>query len=251
MPSAKELLAAAVLATGGLGVVQDRGPESMPPTLTVTGDAEVSSKPDRAVVELGATAQAPQASAAQRQVNEAMQRAVAAIVETGVARQSIRTTGISLQPVYSQPQRDQQQVEEYVPRIVAYRASNTVRILVDEPSAIGGVIDAGIAAGANQLESIAFELRDDTPQRLDALRAATRTARQKAEALAEAAGVQLLSVQAVREGGGQIVSPMQTRARAMSFEAGTPVEPGEVRVSASVSLEYRIAPVGSGGGGQR
>lgn len=238
-----------LLAAGSRAPAQDPAGELPPPTLTVTGDAEVSARPDLAVVELGATAQAQQATAAQGQVNETMQRAISALTDAGVPRPNIRTSGISLQPVYSQPPRGQQGAEDQTPRIVAYRASNTVRVQVDDVSAVGDVIDAGVGVGANQLAGLSFELRDETPQRLQALREAVATAQRKAEALAEAAGVRLTSVQAIEEGGVQIASPMDRRARAMSFEAGAPVEPGQVRVDASVTLEYRIAPREGGGGG--
>src|SRR5690606_33069280 len=113
------------------------------PFLRVAGEAQAAAEPDRAVVTLGATAQAQEARAAQEQVNGAMQRVVAAIEEAGVPEGRIQTAGLALHPVYSQPPRGPQS-EDTEPRIVGFRASNTVRVQVEEPRAIAGVIDAGL-----------------------------------------------------------------------------------------------------------
>lgn len=236
------ILTTSMLAAGWLVPLQEEDPPEMRPSLTVSGDAEVAAEPDLAVVRLGATAQAPAAATAQQQVNEVMQRAISAIREAGVPEKQIQTTGLSLQPVYSHPRRGSPDEEPQEPKIIAYRASNTVRVEVDDIASVGPVIDAGIGAGANELQGIFFELKDDTPQRAQALRQAVKSARHKADALAEAAGVRLLAIQHIQEGGVQIVSPMSHRAEAMAFEASTPIQPGQVQVSASVTLTYRIAP---------
>ena len=54
---------------------------------------------------------------------------------------------------------------------------------------VGSVLDAGLGAGANQLEGVSFALQDRTQPYLDALATATQEARRKAEAIAAAAGM--------------------------------------------------------------
>lgn len=213
-----------------------------PPVLVVTGDGEVSARPDRAVVSLGVTAQAEQAQAAQEQVNATMQKILDAIHQQGVAREMIQTAGLSLHPVYSQPPYDPrtgQQREE--PRITGYRASNTVRVILDDLTKIGPVIDAGTTAGANQIQGVSFELKDDTQARSEALVQASERAREKATVLARAMGVSLDSIQEVAEGGVNVIPPQPyAGVRMAAMEASTPVEPGQMRVHASVTLTYRI-----------
>jgi uncharacterized protein YggE len=222
-----------------------------PPTLTAWGMAEVAAEPDRAFVSLGAAAQASEAAAAQREVSEALTRAIAAVRGAGIPEEALRTAGISLHPVYSDvpaarpPEGEDDAPRE--PRIVGYRASNTLRIRVDDVAQVGAVIDAGIGAGANQLEDLSFELQDDTPQRAEALRAAVANARQKAEALAEAAAVRLGRVQKIEAGGVETFAPVQHRALA-SFEAATPIQPGQVRVRATVTMTWRIEEEAGTGG---
>lgn len=239
------LLAAAVfLFPVATARAQDRAaPERAdPPTLTVTGRAEVSADPDLAVVRLGATAQAEQAAAAQRQVNEIVQRALAAIRQQGVGEKQVTTVGLSLSPVYSDPGLVQPGQGRQEPRVVGYRASNVIRVELTDVNAVGPVIDAGVKAGANEIQGVSFELRDDRKPRAEALRRAAASARAKAEALAEAAGVRLDSVYEVVEGGANVIGPPvpHYRTMALAAEVASPVEPGQVRVEAGVTIRYRI-----------
>src|SRR5690606_5156162 len=71
------------------------------PTLTVAGRGEVFATPDRAIVRLGAEAQAPEATDAQAKVNENMTKALAEIRKVGVEQNAIQTMGLNLFPVYS------------------------------------------------------------------------------------------------------------------------------------------------------
>jgi uncharacterized protein YggE len=241
----RTLLAAMILAM----VAQSPAPaaahdEAKLSTLTVGGDAEVAAAPDLAVVKLGATVQEPDAAAAQRGVNEIMSAAVAAIVATGVAKKDVQTAQLTLHLVYANRRPDPRSAEpDEGPRIVGYRATNTIQVQARDLSKVGAVLDAGMDAGANELQGIQFRLKDDEAQRLQALRAATEEAKRKAEAIAAAAGVSLAALHTIREGGQQVLQPQLHASRmAMSAEsAGTPILPGQVTVRASVTLIYRLA----------
>jgi uncharacterized protein len=208
------------------------------PAITVTGTAEVAAAPDRAMVSLGAGVENKQAQEAQKQIAQIMQRVIKDIKAQGIPEDKIRTVGLSLNPVYSHPAPRAGQEPE-APRIVAYRAANTVRVQVDDLERVGGVIDAGIAAGANQLNSLAFDLRDDLKYRKQALQLAAQEARTKAEAIASALSLQLGEVLEIREEGAPAVYPVERRMAAPSA-AGTPIQPGQVQVSASVNLRLRL-----------
>ncbi len=218
--------------------------EKLVPSLTASGRAEASAEPDRAVVRFGAVAQAETASAAQKEVNKVMQAGVAAMKKLGIPEASLRTVGINLDPVYSQPPRGgADAARPFVPKVVAYRASNTLQVELADITKVGPVIDAGVAAGANNVEGLSFQLKDDTKQRQEALRGAVREARAKADAIAAAMGVQLDSVLDVNEGGVNIIQPRMAftgmaKIADASFE--TPVQPGQVRVEASVTIRYRL-----------
>ena len=134
------------------------------------------------------------------------------------------------------------------PRITGYRASNVLEARVNDIAKVGDVVDAGIDAGANELQGVTFELKDDAKARADALRQAVDEARADAEMLAAALGVQLGPIEEAMRGGGGVFPPqplMRGRMGMMAAEMATPVQPGEVRVSASVTLRYRISGAGN------
>ena len=212
------------------------------PMLTVSGRGEVFATPDRAVIRLGAEAQAKEAAAAQSTVNQTMAKALAEIQKLGIEQRSIRTLGLNLFPVYASPGSARQNEE---PRVTGYRAANTIEVTVNDLTLVGKIIDTGMAAGVNRLEGVSFELRDDLPQRSQALQRAIEEAKSKAQAMAPALDAKLGRLREVIEGGVAVEPPQPFFARGMraSFGAAeTPVQPGELRVEASVTLRYEIVP---------
>lgn len=236
----KALFAAALmigLATTGLAQIPAA---SSLPVLVVTGNGEVLAAPDEANVRLGIVRQASAAQSAQDQVNAVAQQILNEIRKLGVMPQDIQTARLVLSPVYAPRSPESRDA----PRIVAYNASNTVTVRLENLSLVGPVIDAGLRAGANQLEGVQFGLRNDLPSRQQALKQAVNEARSKADAMAEALRVNLGEVLEISEGGS--VSPISRfDARAGAFEAAaqipTPVSPGQIQVYANVTIRYRIS----------
>lgn len=211
-----------------------------PPTITVAGRGEVFATPDRAIVRLGVQEQAETAAAAQASVNEAMTKALDQLKKMGISERSIRTSGLNLFPIYS-TQRPGEEGED--PRVAGYRAANTVQITLDDLTLVGKAIDAGITAGVNRLEGVNFELRDDLPQRSEALQHAIEQAMTKAKVMAPALDVKLGKLREVIEGGIAVEPPQPLFGREMRAAfavTDTPVQPGEIRVEASVTLRYEI-----------
>jgi len=241
-----------VLALGvpaaGQGLADGRG-EAVP-SLVVAGRGEVRAAPDEATVRLGVLAQAATAAAAQQQANQTVTAMLQALRALGVRQEQIRTSELSLSPVFA-PVRPQSggAGEDQGPRIVGYQASNTMTVTLDKLDQVGAVVDAALKAGANRLEGVGFGLRHDEAARQAALRDAAAQARSKAAALAAAMHVRLVEVLEVREEG---TAAPQPRYEAMRMSAGaalaTPVSSGQLDVSAAVTVRFRIAPCPSQGG---
>ena len=227
---------------------QDRPPERPePPTLTVIGQGETFAAPDSATLRLGAIAEDKEAVSAQTKVNVVMQSAMKALRALGIPEKRLTTAGLSLTPVYEQQER---QLNVTRPRIVGYRARNTVQIQLQDLQLVGKAIDAGVGAGANQIESLSFQLKDDGEARKKALTLAIEEARGKAETIASAMQVRLKGVREVIEGGVHIMQPRMEFAQArmaMAADTSTPVQAGEVRIEANVTVRYYLetpAPAG-------
>ncbi|HEY7213824.1 MAG TPA: SIMPL domain-containing protein [Thermoanaerobaculia bacterium] len=216
-------------------------PAEIVPTLSVSGTGEARVAPDEATVRLGVVAQAPTARAAQESANRTANAVLEAVRKLGIQAEDIQTSGLSLSPLYSQGRPG---VEEQTPKITGYQANNTVAIRTADLTKLGPVIDAGLGAGANNLEGVAFGLRNDEAARAAALTDAVREARAKAEALALALKVQLVGILEVAEGGVSVNPPPYPKARfavAEALSTETPVSAGQVGVEASVTIRYRIA----------
>lgn len=151
------------------------------PTLTVTGHGEVWAAPDQAIIRLGVISQAKEASDAQQQSSKVVSLALEKFKQMNIPSEKITTAGLTLSPVFSR-QNPKAQEEPFEPLIVAYRARNTLQVVIDDISKVGEVIDTGVKAGANQLEGLSFELKEDSKYKDQALRLAVQEARRKAYA---------------------------------------------------------------------
>jgi uncharacterized protein len=212
-----------------------------PPVLVVTGNAQVFVAPDQATVRLGFVRQSPNAQNAQEQANAVAQEILNTIAKVGVPPSQIQTMRLVLSPVYAPRSPESRDA----PRIVAYNATNTVSVRLENLSVVGPVIDAGLKAGANQLEGVQFGLRNDLPSRQQALKLAVDEARAKAQTMADSLRVNLVEVLEASEGGVSIVADSvepQLTGRVMALAAETPVSPGQIRVNANVVIRYRITP---------
>ncbi|HUG45628.1 MAG TPA: SIMPL domain-containing protein, partial [Sphingomicrobium sp.] len=125
------------------------GPAST--VLSLTAEGETRRAPDIAMFSAGVVTQAPTASGAIRDNAARMAAVVAALKRAGIAARDIQTSTISLNPVFSNPDRDRPQAlprDDRAPRIVGYQARNTVQVRVRNLADMGQVIDTLVEVGA-------------------------------------------------------------------------------------------------------
>lgn len=218
----------AVAAYAGIGVPEQAQSQSAPEsnTVTVTGAGSVTTVPDRALFSFGVQSEGRTAAQALAANAAEMRRVITALREAGVAQADIQTQYVSLQPRMSNDGTT----------IVGYTAVNTVSARIRDIDRAGAVIDAAVAAGANQVNGPSLFRADQNAQYRQALRAAYANAREKAAALADAAGVSLGPVVALVEAGGAVPLPATER----TADTGTPIEAGTQEVQASVTVTFAI-----------
>ena len=198
-----------------------------PSILRTSGTATVEAPPDQATVNIGVVTKAISAEEAAgrnaAQVKQVLEAVKAVIGKNG----KIQTRNYS---VY--PQRDNRGRE-----ITGYSAQNSVMVTIFSIDDVGEVLDAATGSGSNQINGITFGLRDDSGLRAEALQQAARKARADAEALAAGLGLRVKRILSIEEGQPATVQPyVRGMAEAMSVRADTPVEAGEVKVRATVTL---------------
>jgi uncharacterized protein YggE len=130
--------------------------------------------------------------------------------------------------------------------ISGYRVQNNITVTLPDVDATGRVLDAAVSAGANRIANLSFEASDTREARLRVLGEAVSNAREQAQAIADAMGVELGMALEVQGGANAPLprSPGGIMLRAAA-ETTTPIEPGDQMVTASVTIKYRISEGGS------
>jgi len=209
------------------------------PQIRVTGRATVSVPPEEASVDVGVVTEAPEAKDAARLNAQKLDFVLKAIRNALGSGANFETVSYSLNPVYRYPE------PRTEPVLRGYSASNVVRVKELALDKVGEVIDLATSSGANSVSNIAFGLRDEAAAKARALREAAIDAKAKADALADALGVQVLGILSVSEGEPDIIRPLPTyRAEMAMAQAAppTPVEAGAIEVRASVTLSVAFRP---------
>lgn len=233
------------------------GPESA--LLSLTAEGRSNRVPDLAIFSAGVVTHGTKASEALSNNSRQMDRVVATLKRSGIADRDIQTSSISLSPRWNNPEADAQRIaretrQPYVPpteppRIIGYEARNSVQVRVRKLSEMGDIIDKLIGAGANEVNGPSFTL-DDQRAALDEARAqAVEIGKQRAELYARAAGMRVVRLLSMSEGGG--VYPVQeifVSAR-RGYAGGPPPPPpppapvsaGELTLGLSLSMQFELA----------
>lgn len=204
--------------------------------ITTTGQGVVEAVPDMARLSLGVTQQADEAAAALAATSASVSMILERLVALGVAARDVQTGTVSLQPLWS-PSRGETPSDR---QITGYVARNSLDIRVRDLAMLGGLLDAVAQDGANTFNGLSFGLQDPEPAMAEARAAAVRDAMARAAQLAAAAGIVLGPIQSIAEGGGGAAMMMEMAAARMSDAGGVPVAPGEVSLSAQVTMVFAI-----------
>jgi uncharacterized protein YggE len=205
--------------------------DSLPPAISVSGEATVSVPPDLAEVEAGVTSDARTAREASEANNAAMGKLLLALKAAGIDARDIQTSRLSLQP-QNAPNRSGPST------IASYRASNRVTVRLHDVTKVASTIDVLVGAGANEIGGINFMVSQASKLLDDARTQAVADARRKAEIYAKAAGVTLGAPLSISEEGSP--GPMPFRKMMGGMAAATPVAQGEETLSVTVNVTWAI-----------
>jgi uncharacterized protein YggE len=207
-----------------------------PAQITVTGTGSVAEIPDQATVNATVITNAATAADAVDANNRIYDRVVQAVQSAGVARTDITLSYYNM---------------EYVPKPQAmpvnpdqrygYTVNRSFAIKVRAIAKAGAVVDAATAVESTTIGGVSFGLADSSKAMKTATTRAVADARSKAEVLAAAAGLHILGIARISQGGGGGVQPMM-RMAVMAAPAPTTFDSGNVNVSADVTIVYLASP---------
>jgi uncharacterized protein YggE len=205
-----------------------------PRTITMTGHGEIKAIPDIAIVNAGVTTNAPTAAAALAANSARMNQVFAALKKLGVPDRDIQTAGLSMSPQYTNGDNNNPR------RLTGYQVNNELSVRLEDVTKVGSTLDTLIGAGANQMNSIGFDIANPAPLLEKARTQAIADARARAQTYAQAAGVTLGSIASISEGSGETPRPMFRVEQVMVTGSRMSVAAGEQSVTADVTVVWEF-----------
>ena len=208
-----------------------------PAVISVSGEGVVTATPDMAMVTVGVTTQAPDASDAVAANNRAMAELGKALDDFGIAERDRQTSSFNIFPRYDHGRNDNR-----TPRISSYEVSNQLTLRVRDIDRLGDLLNAVVSSGSNRIGSLSFAIADETTLRDEARQLAVRDAERKAALYAEAAGGKLGRVVSISEAGAPQQRPLMNTRMMMAEAESVPVAAGENEIRAVVNVVYEFEP---------
>jgi uncharacterized protein YggE len=213
---------------------------AQPKTLNVSGNGTVYLTPDIAYITVGVHTEDPDLASGVSKNNTQAQALVDALKKAGIAAKDIQTSNFS---VYNN--NNGQTVDKTTGQVISgsyYSVDNTVTVTVRDLSHLGSILSTAVNSGANNINSISFDVADKTAAMQQARQKAMANASSLATELAKTANVQLGGIQNITYsdnsplsyygigGGGAAAAP----------NASVPIQPGQTQISVTVSVTYAL-----------
>lgn len=232
--AAVALLALVLSACGPTTINQEAQPVVR--TISVTGSGQANLVPDIAYLYLGVHTEKPTASEAMAENNAQTQSMIDALTKFGIDKKDIRTTNFS---IYPQDKYDPQSGTPTGEKV--YSVDNTVYVTVRDLKQLGDLLDTVVAAGANTINSIQFDVADKAEAIKTARAEAVKDAQAQAQELADSAGVTLGEIQALGFYDSQPYPMYEGKeGGAVAQSAAVPIQPGQLTFTVTVNATYAI-----------
>ena len=224
----------AVLVVSLLGTAPSAKPEACASTtgrqISVNGSSVVRLPPDRVSFSVGVETQAASVAEAFRANNSKLNALLTALKAKGVEAKEIQTSNLEI------TSRDTDGK-----KLAGFRVSNLVTVTREDPSSVSDLLQAAVAAGANQAGSLRFFVSEPAKVQRRGLELAYEDARTKAETLAGLAKRSLGEAVCVSETGSWGSGGLEnSRLAGLGYVQVTPVEVGTEQVSFAVSVVYEL-----------
>ncbi|MCU1394742.1 MAG: hypothetical protein JWM34_3170 [Ilumatobacteraceae bacterium] len=208
-------------------------------SITVRGSAITSVAPDRATLDLGLTHVAVTSSAALAEVARQSADVEAVLIRFGLPGTAWSTQGVSV-------------AEEWEWRNdtntrVGYRATTGVTATLIALDSVAPLLSAAVDEADAQIRDLRWSVSAEHPARRELLAGAALDAVQRADAYADALGLQRGAVEEVSDlpiSSGFVVAPMQAMARSKAADTGPTmsVNGGLIELHASVDVRFTTLP---------
>ena len=230
---------ALVLAACGKSDPDPRGVGRDEVLVQVSASGRTDTRPDEARFTVGVDTIAPTSREASARNSATINKVAAALRRLGVEEDDLQTRSITLSRI------------DYGPNRGRFQANNLIDIKVRDIKRAGEALAAITEAGANVLSGPNLRVSDPENAGRSAYAAAYRSARARAEAYAQAAGLKVARVLAIRDGGEAGGGPWPPPEEAMAMEAQfrntapvsapPPVQPGVSTRQVQIRVDFALS----------
>ena len=211
-------------------------------TLYVSATGKVDLEPDIATVNIGVKSQSTQADEAFEQNNADVQAIIQTMVDMGIDRSDIQTRSFNIyqQQETTRPMLDEESLAESSQTV--FVVENTVSVTVREIDLLGEVLTAVVGQGANTIYGVVFDIEDKEAATVQARQIAIQDAQEKAQAMAEEAGVKLGEIHSIEINQNNLLPREEPAAVDMAVGGVgiVPISEGTMSINVTVYLVYRI-----------
>lgn len=208
--------------------------------ITVSGTSSGQFSPDQAILSMALVSKDMDLSKAKAHNDDMVNRLVNITREYDIPKKNVETSNIYIAPQYRyEPNRE--------PELSGYTVSRQMRITMDSLDIHEKLLSAIVEAKIDHVNGIDFRLSDPEQFAMGLRIKAFENAKEKAEALAKAAGATLgkaLMISTVSTSTDMPQPPMPMLARAMSAAASemsmAPSLPGMVELKESVTVSFAL-----------
>ncbi len=217
----------------------------------VSADAEVRVRPDRAAITFGLSEKTTNLRAGAAKLNQVAQQVTAYLYNRGVEDRFIQADGLSIRPVYTEEAVYTNSGRRTAKEKLEYELSQTFTVTLDDVTQYEDVLYTLLDMGVNRVENVSFYSTNTRASRDEARRLAVKYAQEKAQLLAEAAGVKLGKIVNVQEDtvpGWPGVRYAASNISQNVYNGALPVDDGGnpapatgmIPVKAAVTLTYKV-----------
>jgi len=205
------------------------------PRISVMGTGTVTAYPDEADVSFSVRTQNQSAATAAAMNGAIMSNVYASLYAVGVNKSEIKTTSYSLSPTYDSINYS---------KVVGYVAVNSVEVIItgaENLPQVGGIVDAVVKAGVNEVDGISFTFTDPNygTLRTEAYHKAVQDAYSQASAIVSGLGGVIIGVASVSTTYGYGILPQPiVSVGAKQPQLPTPINSGSQQVTATVNITY-------------
>lgn len=205
-------------------------------TVSFSGEGKVVSKADIALVSLSIVTESPTSKSAQDDNSKKSKAIVDFLKKQKIEDKDIKTTSYNIYPQYTYPRNDK-------PVISGYQVNQTMEVKIRNLDEVSAILDGVVSAGANQINSLSFQIDEPEKLKAEAMALAIADAKKKASELEKELGIDLGKIINFSENTGGFPTPIYYESKSGmggGMGGGPSVPSGENEIVVDVNLTYQI-----------